>query len=117
MTLKEWDDAIKEFEAYNKRQPGDIMIRQPWAQAVFNASNYAGAAEILAPVLTAQPNNPDVLLLHANILAKIGDREEAKAVAARANELNRKRVEERRNKAPQPPSDKAPAPQAPAPPE
>jgi arylsulfatase A-like enzyme/Flp pilus assembly protein TadD len=117
MTLKEWDDAIKEFEAYNKRQPGDIMIRQPWAQAVFNTSNYAGAAEILAPVLTAQPNNPDVLLLHANILAKIGDREEAKAVAAQANELNRKRVEERRKNAPQPPSDKAPAPQAPAPPE
>jgi choline-sulfatase len=100
MSLKEWEDASKEFVSYNQRVPDDIRIRQPWAQAVFNTSDYKAAAEILAPALVAYPEDPDVLMLHANILAKIGDRAEAEAVAAKANELNQARVERLKQRQP-----------------
>ena len=109
--LQEWSEAASEFELYHARVPTDLTIRRPWAQAVFNTEDYKKAAEILAPALSAFPDDPDILLLHANILAKVGNMAEAEAVAARANELNRKRIEMLQKNSPPP----APAP-APAPP-
>lgn len=117
MRMREWSEAAEHFSTYVEHaSPQEAqMARLPWAQAVFNQEEYAQAREILAPTLQAMPNHPDVLLLQANILAKIGDRAEAEAMAARANELNRSRVEQMQQRAQQPPGAIAPSPSDAAP--
>ena len=100
MSLKNWEESIKEFTQYNKRVPNNVIIRRPWAQAVFNTKDYPAAAAVLAPALAAFPDDPDVLLLHANILSKRGKKAEATEVAARANKLNTERVETMKKRLP-----------------
>jgi len=93
MTLNEWNEAAVDYERFVTATPDSIEGRQEWAQAVFNTEDYIAAADILQPALLAAPENPDVLLLHANILAKLGRRTEAVEIAAKANELNRLRIQ------------------------
>ncbi|MFT4976956.1 MAG: putative Zn-dependent protease, partial [Myxococcota bacterium] len=92
-SMQRWAEAADDFDVYLDAQPTDHAARREHAQAVYNTYDYELAAEILAPALAARPDDPDVLMMHANILAKIGDREEAEATAARANDLHRERLE------------------------
>jgi arylsulfatase A-like enzyme/predicted Zn-dependent protease len=84
MKRQRWDDAAAEYAALVRVQPADTRARRAWAQATFNAGDYAGAAEILGPALAAAPGDPQVLLLHANILDKQGDPAGARAAFERA---------------------------------
>ena len=63
-----------------------------YAQARFNASDYRGCRETLNVLLARSPDAPDVLLLHANLLAKEGKREEGRAVFMRADALHTERA-------------------------
>lgn len=84
MRRQRWDDAAAEYAALLQLRPGDTRARRAWAQATFNAGDYAGAAELLGPALAAAPSDPAVLLLQANILDKLGDRAGAEAAFAAA---------------------------------
>ena len=97
MQLQDWAAAESAYMDLLSVQPRDLRARLGHAQAVFNQAEFERAEEILAPALAAAPDDPDVLLLQANILAKIGDRKEAEAMAARANALNQARVEAARS--------------------
>jgi thioredoxin-like negative regulator of GroEL len=80
MRAQRWDDAAAEYAGVVERNPKDDNARRAWAQAIFNAGDYPGAAKILAPALTRRPDDPDILLLHANLLAKEGKMDQAKQV-------------------------------------
>lgn len=91
--MEEWAASADDFMVYMEAFPSDHGVRREHAQAVYNTYDYELAAEVLAPALAARPDDPDILLLHANILVKIGDRAEAEAVADRARRLHRERLE------------------------
>ena len=84
MRRQRWDDAAAEYAALLQHAPGDMGVRRAWAQATFNAGDYDRAAALLGPALAAPAPDPAVLLLHANILDKQGDRAGAEAAFATA---------------------------------
>ncbi|MBX2802390.1 MAG: sulfatase-like hydrolase/transferase [Myxococcales bacterium] len=92
MSGSDWSGAALAYEALVTRQPAAVDARRAWAQAVFNEGSWERAAEILAPAISS--DDPHVLTLHANLLAKAGEQEQAEAVFARAQRLARKRLEE-----------------------
>ncbi|MEN9786956.1 MAG: hypothetical protein RLZZ299_2220 [Pseudomonadota bacterium] len=86
-----WPDqarALARVAAARGTEPG---VQRELAQARFNAKDYAGARTALDAALALAPDDPDVLLLHANLLAKEGRREEGLAALERANEANEAR--------------------------
>ncbi|MFT4974867.1 MAG: choline-sulfatase [Myxococcota bacterium] len=87
MRLELWEEAGAEFRALLDRTPEHTEARRGLAQSIFNTGDYVVAAEALAPALAATPDDPLVLLLHANILAKQGRRAEAEAAFTRAQAL------------------------------
>jgi arylsulfatase A-like enzyme/predicted Zn-dependent protease len=93
MKQRNWEAASGEFARVLHKQPKNPLARLGQTQALFNLEDYDLATEVLAPALRAQPDNPDILMLHANILGKTGHRDEATKVAERANKLHGERVE------------------------
>lgn len=87
MTQSAWEQAADAYAELALLQPGDVTAQRGRAQAIFNSGDYAWAAELLAPALAAAPDDPEVLRLHANLLAKQGLREEALEVFERAKAL------------------------------
>jgi tetratricopeptide (TPR) repeat protein len=61
--------------------------------------DYAGAAELLAPVVNAFQNDPVILVDYANVLTRLGKKTEAYAHFDRATELDPKDVKYARTKA------------------
>ncbi|MEC8425799.1 MAG: sulfatase-like hydrolase/transferase, partial [Myxococcota bacterium] len=84
MRRERWDEAAAEYAALVRLQPSDPGARRAWAQATFNAGDYARAAELLEPALALAPDDSAVLLLHANILDKQGETARAEAVFRQA---------------------------------
>jgi len=80
MTRENWPEAAAEYAYLAQTGPRDFGARRSWAQAIFNTGDYELATEILAPALAGTPDDPEVLLLHANLLAKAGRMDEARAV-------------------------------------
>ena len=72
MKQSRWDEAAAEYRYIAEAHPDDVDARRAWAQATFNTGDYTQARDILAPALDAAPDDPDVLLLQANILDKLG---------------------------------------------
>jgi tetratricopeptide (TPR) repeat protein len=93
-SMQRWEESVDDFAVYLEAYPGDHVARRQMAQAVYNTYDFEAAEALLTPVLAALPDDPDVLLLHANILAKIGDPAEAQAAASRANQLHRERLQQ-----------------------
>ncbi|MCK6524939.1 sulfatase-like hydrolase/transferase [Myxococcota bacterium] len=90
MALEEWEEAAAEYDAALAMTPDDVELRRALAQAYFNMGDYELASDALAPALERAPEHPYVLLLHANILAKQGDRATAERVFAEAQALRSK---------------------------
>jgi len=88
MKLERWDDAAAEFEILHAMVPKRPASRRLWAQALFNSGDPEAAAKTLAPTLTEFPDDPWVLLLHANILGAIGQIEEGDKVFKEAQVLH-----------------------------
>jgi arylsulfatase A-like enzyme/Tfp pilus assembly protein PilF len=96
MRLSRWEEAAAEFKyiaTVKRRAP---RARLGWAQAVFNAGDYPGAAKVLEPAFKNNPKDPDIMLLQANILQKLGKEEEGKALFEEAKALHELRMEEQR---------------------
>ncbi|MCP4803837.1 MAG: sulfatase-like hydrolase/transferase [Proteobacteria bacterium] len=99
MASKRWDEAAAEFAAVVELGPLDVTARRGQAQAIFNTGDYTRAAEILAPALEQHPDDPDSLLLHANLLSKLGKPDEAKVVFDQAKALRAAEVESKKKAA------------------
>jgi len=87
MREKRWDDAATEYRGLAEALPDNIMMRRAWAQAVFNTGDYTLARDILAPAYAKAPDNAYVVILQANIEAKVGDPDKGAELAKRAKEL------------------------------
>lgn len=87
MEQKRWEEGASDYQFLSEMFPQDYSLRRAWAQAIFNTGDYALAEQILKPAWEAEPNDPDTMLLRANIMAKIGDYQEAEALAKHAKEL------------------------------
>ncbi len=69
--------------------------------ALFDTGQLAEAHKTVDDALAIHPDDPDLLLMLANILKKEGKQEEALSAKARADAANQKRVEERKAQAEQ----------------
>lgn len=87
MRAKRWDDAANEYRSLCETGPENPMLRRAWAQAVFNTGDYTLARDVLEPALKAAPENAHIIMLQANIEAKIGDPTKGAELAQRAREL------------------------------
>lgn len=88
MTAERWEEAAAEYAWLSQSNQGvDPRLRLGWAQAEFNQASFERAAEILQPALEAAPEDPALLLLYANLLAKQGQRERGREVFERAQAL------------------------------
>jgi arylsulfatase A-like enzyme/tetratricopeptide (TPR) repeat protein len=95
LRMERWDEAVAELSTLSAMMPKVVDVRRLWAQAVFNTGDYPASREVLAPALKAAPDDPEVLLLQANILQKLGQGEEAKVVFERAKVLHKAALEAR----------------------
>jgi predicted Zn-dependent protease len=83
-----WTEQAEILESIAKLQPKEVSAQVAWAQALFNIPDYKASRNIIDTLLPIYPDEPDVLLLHANLLAKEGKREEGYEVFKRADALN-----------------------------
>ncbi len=96
MKQSRWDEAAAEYRYIAEAHPDDVDARRAWAQATFNTGDYTQARDILAPALDAAPDNPDVLLLQANILDKLGRTEEGRKLYEEARRIKKAQLEAER---------------------
>ena len=96
MRMSRWEEAAAEFKYITTIQRRAPRARLGWAQAVFNAGDYPGAEAALAPAFKNNPKDPDIMLLQANILQKLGKEEEGRALFEQAKELHALRMAEQR---------------------
>jgi choline-sulfatase len=101
---KRYPEVRPHVELLLKRTPEDMQLLLTAAQVEFNQENWEACAAELDKVKLLDPEEPEYLLLRANLLAKTGKADEAKAVFEQAKASKARRE-----------ADKAPAPSAPAP--
>lgn len=89
---KRYLEQVPHLEIVAAAFPDDTILVLSWAQAMFNAQDYRGARRVVDGLLAQAPDAPDVLLLHANLLAKEGHMEEGRAVFMRADAMNSARI-------------------------
>lgn len=82
---------VVQVEELVRLQPGNPRALLEHAQCLFNMTDFTGARRVLDRALALAPEDADVVLLHANLLAKEGRTEEGAAVFARAKALDEAR--------------------------
>lgn len=87
-----WLDEKLQLQALLAPRPKDVMTLVSLAQAEFNLQDYAASRVTLNKALALAPEEPQVLLLHANLLAKEGKRDEGYVVFQKASKLNDERA-------------------------
>ena len=87
-----WLDQRVHLAFLARLRPSDPQALRALAQCMFNLQDYVAARGVLDQALTLAPDDPDVLLLHANLLAKEGKQDEGLQVLAKANEANNARI-------------------------
>ena len=87
-----WSEQVGVLGGLARALPDDAGLQRELAQAFFNLGKYLEARQALERGLLVAPDDADILLLHANLLAKEGKREEGLQVLARANAANEARV-------------------------
>lgn len=92
-----WLDQKEQVEAVARARPRDASAQLAVAQCLFNLNDYLGARKSLDEALRLEPESANVLLLHANLLAKEGKKDEGYQVYLKA-----KALDDARRAAPQP---------------
>ncbi|MSP54181.1 MAG: tetratricopeptide repeat protein [Myxococcales bacterium] len=93
-----WLDQKPQVEAIARSFPKEAEAHRALAQCHFNLADYTGARKVIDVALGLAADDPDVLLLHANLLAKEGKKDEGYVVFQRATDLNTVRVREAEKK-------------------
>ena len=89
-----WLDQREHIAFLARANPDDPQALRALAQCLFNLQEYDAARGALDAALLLAPDDPDVLLLHANLLSKEGLREQGLQVLEQANAANARRIEE-----------------------
>jgi arylsulfatase A-like enzyme/thioredoxin-like negative regulator of GroEL len=87
-----WLDQLPHVRFLAQQAPENAAAQLALAQCLFNLADYAGARRVLEVGLAIDGSDPNLLLLHANLLAKEGRRDEGYAVFKKANAMNEERV-------------------------
>lgn len=87
-----WAQQLPHLEELARQRRHDFRAQLQLAQCQFNLKEYVLARRSLDEAMALAADDPDVLLLHANLLAKEGRREEGMEVFKRADALNTERV-------------------------
>lgn len=95
---QKWLEQKEHLLVLARLQPEEPTVLLALAQCHFNLADYSAARTTLARALALAPQDPDVLLLHANLLAKEGKPDEGKAVFEKAKALHDARIAEARKK-------------------
>lgn len=100
MSTQDWACARDNYAKLAESHPEgpSAPLRLMWAQALFNLKEYEQARVVLDPALQKDPG-AELLLMHANLLAKEGKREEGQRVFEQAQALKVKEVEAARKEA------------------
>lgn len=77
MQVGQFDDAIKLLERCLELAPGFLLARQSYAVALSRRQRLDEALAQADKLLTAEPNNPNYLLLKGSFLVRKGDHQEA----------------------------------------
>lgn len=85
---KRFLEQVEQLKYLSDARPDDVATQLDYAQGLFNLGDYRGCRKVMDPLLEKTTDNADVLLLHANLLAKEGKREEGRAVFERADALH-----------------------------
>ena len=88
---REYAAQVAQVEELVRLQPGNARALLEHAQCLFNLSDYVGARRPLNAALALAPDDADVVLLHANLLAKEGKADEGAKVFERAKVLDHAR--------------------------
>lgn len=91
--LKQWDEAAKEYLLVIDKYGSRPIVRYYCAQSFFNTGDYTQARTVLDPAVKLKPPLADILLLHANLLAKEGKQAEGAKVFERAKLLKKIEIE------------------------
>lgn len=91
MRAQRWEDQRKAAELVLAVNPKDAAMWHAKVLALFNLAEYGAARAALVEGLKADPNNPDLILMDANLLAKEGFRDEG----AKRFEIAKKALTER----------------------
>lgn len=87
-----WLDQMPQAEAVARAFPKEALVNRQFAQCLFNLSDFPGARKALNVALGISPEDPDIMLLNANLLAKEGKKDEGYALFQKATVLNEARV-------------------------
>lgn len=79
-----WAQSSAHFCAVSTSRPKDARVHLDCAQSWFNLEQYERAKKVLTKAKLLRPNGPYILLLEANIEAKIGDKEKAQEIFEKA---------------------------------
>ncbi len=88
-----WLDQRDHVGFLARAAPQDPAARRALAQCLFNLKDYLGARRALDAAVELAPDDPDVLLLNANLLAKEGKRDEGFDMLKRANAAHEARIQ------------------------
>lgn len=89
-----WLDQRPQAEAIARGLPKEPDAHRQLGQCLFNLGDYVGARKTVDIALKLAPEDPDILLLHANLLAKEGKKDEGYVIYQKANAMNEARVRE-----------------------
>lgn len=104
-----WLEQKPAAEAVVALMPLEPLAYLDLAQCNFNLKDYGSARRTLDLALAMSAEDPDLLLLHANLLAKEGKKDEGKAVFDRATALHAARKAKRTADEPAAPATPPPA--------
>lgn len=88
-----WLDQREHVAFLARANAQDPTTLRALAQCFFNLAEYGAARATVDAAVFLAPDDPDLLLLNANLLAKEGKREEGVKMLAAANAANEKRIE------------------------
>ena len=93
--MTNWEKATEHFCEVSEERPKDTRTHLDCAQSWFNLEQYEKAETILRKAKVLRPNGPYILLLEANIEAKIGDKDKAAEMFAKAKAEMEKQAQSR----------------------
>lgn len=89
---RNWSEARTQLVTLTRMRPKDPTWQLHLAQVQFNLDDYKAARQTLDGALALAPDDPDIVLLDANLLVKEGKRPEGQKQWERATQLNEART-------------------------
>ncbi len=89
---RQYLEQLPHIRAAARMLPGRPDVQLALAQCQFNLGDYGSARRVLQHAMAQWPDDPDIVLLHANLLSKEGKKAEGEVQWQRAKVLNDARL-------------------------